>query len=387
MKSVKYMTHKERILAAMGKMETDYSPCLIFYNPLHKVTREGRAFNFPWGENATTDDVIRYNLEKFDLPQLVGFGIPSRRMHPEVTVRVWKEGNLLYKEYNTPAGSVRAIVECNSYWTHGDDIPLGTDWTAHFKKAWIENEHDLECMKYIFQPWQPDKYEYEKLKESYRNTRLYADGYKLPVAVSAGMGLTLGLQMFLPEKLCLKTIEEPQLVDAFLEMEHRCNIETIEIAGSLGVDIIRRNGFYETCDFYSPVMLDKFLSKRLNNEVKVTHDGGMKMMYTIHTGVMPMLDYLDNLDIDCIFGMDIAFPGVDLLKIRDKLFSKKSLLIGPSSTHHLWNPDPEVTRKSVQDIYETFGNRGIILGPCVSMHSIMPWENILVMIDEWKKIR
>ncbi|MGI6562326.1 MAG: uroporphyrinogen decarboxylase family protein [Clostridia bacterium] len=383
---VNEMTHKERILAAMGKQETDYSPCLIFFNPLHKVTRENRKFNFPWGEHATTHDVVKYCLETWNIPQLVHFHIPSRRMHKDVTVKTWKEGSLLYKQYDTPAGPLRAVVECNAYWTHGDDIPLGTDWTANFKKAWIEDEKDLECMKYLFIPWEPSPDEFKSLKENFTRIKNFADQYRLPVSTPGGMGLTLGLQLFLPEKLCLKVIENPAIVHEFLEMEHQCNRKVIELAGNFGVDIIQRNGFYETCDFYSPKMLEEFLEKRISDEVALTHQAGMKMMYTAHTGIMPMLDYLNRLNIDCIFGIDIAFPGVDLNKIKVKLFDKKSLFIGPSSTHHLWNPDPQVTRNAVRTVYETFGKRGIILGPCVSMHSIMPWENLLAMIDEWKII-
>lgn len=381
------MSHKERIIATIKKQETDYSPCVVYYHNISKVIRGDRPICFPWDENASLRDRIRYSVETLGISQIIDFGIPAKKIHKDVTSKIWRENNLLHKQYDTPAGSVKAIVECDRYWTHGEDIPLSTDWTANYKKAWIENEQDLECMKYLFIPWEPDPSEFKSLKESYRQSKALADEYGLPTATSAGMGLTLALQMFLPEKLCFKTIENPELIHSFLEMEHRCNLKAIEIAGNLGIDIIKRNGFYESSDFYSPQMLEDFLGKRLTAEINKTHQYDMVMMYTLHTGVMPMLDYLNRLDLDCIFGMDIAFPGVSLEKIKEKLFHNKSFFIGPSSTHHLWNPDPEVTRKAVRTVYETLGRTGVILGPCVSMHSIMPWQNLMAMIDEWKKLR
>ena len=152
------------------------------------------------------------------------------------------------------------------------------------------------------------------------------------------------------------------------------------------IDIIRRNGFYETADFYSPAMLKQFLGERLRREVDAAHAGGSVMSYTIHTGVMPMLDYLAALTVDSLFGIDIAFKGMDLNLVRDSLAHNKSFWTGPSSTYHLWQ-GPDATRQAVRDVFEVFGKRGLVLSPCVSAHSIMPWESSLAMIDEWRKLR
>ena len=110
------------------------------------------------------------------------------------------------------------------------------------------------------------------------------------------------------------------------------------------------------------------------------------MSYTIHTGVMPILDYLAGLTMDSLFGIDTAFKGVELREVRDKLAPSKSFFIGPSSTFHLWN-GPEPTRAAVREVFEVLGKTGLILSPCVSAHSIMPWESTLAMVDEWKSLR
>jgi hypothetical protein len=41
----------------------------------------------------------------------------------------------------------------------------------------------------------------------------------------------------------------------------------------------------------------------------------------------------------------------------------------------------------VRQSFEVFAPEGLILAPCVSSHSIMPWESTLAMIDEWKRLR
>ena len=158
------------------------------------------------------------------------------------------------------------------------------------------------------------------------------------------------------------------------------------LLGELGVDIVRRNGFYETADFYGPAMLERFLGDRLRREADAAHVGGMAVSYTVHTGVMPILDYLAGLPIDSLFGIDIAFKGVDPPALRAKLSPTKCLWTGPSSTFHLWE-GPEATRAAVRQVFEVFGTTGLILSPCVSAHSIMPWASTLAMVDEWRRLR
>jgi uroporphyrinogen-III decarboxylase len=226
----------------------------------------------------------------------------------------------------------------------------------------------------------------EQARSAIRAAKALADRYDLAVAVHVGSGLTGAMQLFGVKELCLMTLEQPDLVDAYLEHEHRISLRSIEFLAETGVDIIWRNGFYETADYYSPAMLERFLGPRLRGEVDAAHAAGALMSYTIHTGVMPILDYLASLPLDSVFGIDIAFRGMDLPVLRDKLAATESFWIGPSSTFHLWH-GPERTRQAVRQVFEVLGKTGLILAPCVSAHSIMPWESTIAMIDEWRKLR
>ena len=192
--------------------------------------------------------------------------------------------------------------------------------------------------------------------------------------------------MFGVTELCMMTIDNPGLVNAYLEHEHQITLRTLDVLAKCGVDIIRRNGFYETADFYGPETLETFLGARIRREVQAARTAGMLTSYTVNTGVMPILDYLASLGFDSIFGIDIAFKGVELPALKAKLGERMSLWIGPSSVFHI-RRGPEFTRDAVRDVFEVIGRKGLILVPCVSAHSIMPWESTLAMIDEWKKLR
>jgi len=189
------------------------------------------------------------------------------------------------------------------------------------------------------------------------------------------------------QPLCTMVVENPALVEAFLDFEHETTLKTIDLLGQWGVDILRRNGFYETADFYGPAMLEHFVGPRLRREASAARAAGLLTSYTVHTGLMPILDYLASLTVDSLFGIDIAFHDLPLERVRDRLGGDKSFWIGPSSTYHLWS-GPQATREAVDRVFEVFGGRpGFILSPGVSAHSIMPWESTLAMIDEWKKLR
>jgi len=381
------MTSRERVLAAMRREPVDYVPCSPGWNPLSDAQRRGKRWNFPWGPSAY--EQIEYGVNELGIDPVVSCGCGSWEPAPGVSSRTWFDADkqLIHKVYETPAGELRSTIRYDDRWPHGLDIPFFTDFnTAHADKFWIESEQDLECLSYVFRPVE-SKEAMEQIRFGHMEAMRIADEFQLATRCSIGLGMTGALEMFGPTQLCIKTIESPDLVDAYLELDHRVNMRCIEIALDLGIDILGRNGFYETCDFYGPDTLERFLFGRLQAETEAIHDGGKVEVYTVNTGIMPMLDYLRRLDLDCLISIDIAHKDHDLEKIVASQDGTKSFWIGPSSAYHLQNPDPEVTREAVRECFRTIGKTGLIITPCPSLHSIMPWQSGLAMIDEWKKLR
>ena len=377
------MTSRERLLAALKREPVDHLPCCAAFNPLTPVQRREYGWHFPWPEDASAEERTAYQVEELGLDQIVHAGADLCRPADGVQSRVWVEGEVLHQTYDTPAGELHASVRYNDLWPHGEHIPFYSDFNiGHFVEPWIRTEQDLACLQQVRRICEGREV-LAGIRDGVVAARGLADRYGLPVNVPLGSGLTGAQQLIGAEALCLMMVDNPGLVEAYLEYEHRISIRTLEVLGDLDVDMVRRNGFYETGDFYSPAMLERFLGPRLRREAGLAAEAGIHMSYTIHTGVMSILEYLASLNMASMFGIDPVFKGTDLSVLRRVLAPVTGLWIGPSSTYHLWE-GPEATRRAVRDVFEVFGDIGFVLAPCVSAHSIMPWESTLAMIDEWK---
>jgi hypothetical protein len=119
----------ERMLLAINHKEADHVPLVL------KI--------FGW----EPPPQLKYNSEFERVDKFLAFGIddtvslsaPSR-YHPDVTTRTWREITderypLLFKEYETPKGTLRQIVWQTEDWPHGNDVPLvGDHPNFSFKK-------------------------------------------------------------------------------------------------------------------------------------------------------------------------------------------------------------------------------------------------------------
>ncbi|MEW6756105.1 MAG: hypothetical protein AB1505_34785 [Candidatus Latescibacterota bacterium] len=386
---------RERVLAAMRREPVDYVPCCGAFNPLYPAQRRGHTWGFPWPPEAALEEQVACQVEQLGLdalvpvslaPTLAYWSVGVARLAPGVKARTWREDGILHKAYATSAGELHAAIRYNDLWPHGENIPFYDDFNiGHFVEPWIRDAGDLECWRSLWTLPEPDEV-VAAGRESLQRSQALAGTYGLATIAAAGMGLTGAMQLFGATELCLAAVDQPELVDAYLEWDHRLSLRAMQVLGLASVDIVRRNGFYETADFYSPAMLEHFLGDRLRAEATSARQAGLATTYLAHTGVMPILDHLAALPFDSVTGIDIAHPGTDLARIRDRLAASKALWTGPSSTHHIWK-GAQATRQAVREVFECLGRRGFILTQCVSSHSIMPWESTLAMIDEWKKLR
>lgn len=382
--SIKHkMTSKERILAAFRREEVDYTPCVPIINCLTPVQRQGLPYTFPFG--ASQLEAVTYIQETYDTDMIVTVDLPHG-VDNSVTSKVWYEKGIIHKNFETPSGTIHSAIKYTEKWPYGYNIPLGHDFGAHNVEPWLKTAQDVECMKYLMQPL-TRKENIEELKFHFMESKSLADKYDLPIMAQIGTGITRALQLFGSTEMCILAMDEPELIEHFLEIEHQANLNLIELGAELGVDILRRNGFYETTDFLSPKMLEHFLKDYLISEARLIRQASKVSTYTLNTGLMPMLDYIAELEFDSIIHVDMVFKDIDLNALKERVCDKKSILIGPSSPYHMCSENPEVVREAVRTLFNVFGNRGLILGNCASMQPYMPWENMVAMIDEWKKLR
>ena len=379
------MTSRERIVAAVRREPVDYVPCCITFNALTPVQRRGYDWQFPWPPDAPGDERLRYQVEELGLDQAVHVSLDvcaPEPFEPEISL----ESGILRKRYDTPAGPLEAAIRYDEKWPDGENIRFFSDFNiGHYVKPWLETEQDLEAFKLV-RTLADDATIEARATTAVAAAQEQAGRFDLATIANCGSGMTGAQHLFGATQLCLMTVENPDLVDGYLEYAHGLTMRALAALAGRGVDMVRRNGFYETADFYSPAMLERFLGDRLRAERDAAHAGGMLMTYTAHTGIMPILDYLHGLALDSIFGIAPVFPGVDPARVRDALSDVSSFWTGPSSTYHLWK-GPEPTREAVRMTFEVFGRTGLILSPCVSSHAIMAWESTAAMIEEWKRLR
>jgi len=378
------MSSKERILAASRRQPVDYVPCAPFMNFQDWTQRIGKRWNYPFGPS--TPERLDYMVGELGVDQIV----PVSWGHypdPEVGVKVWMEGDVIHKRFATPSGELHAAVRLDDNWPCGFNIPLFTDYNpSHFIEPWVEGERDIACLRHILLPPRTEDH-FASIRFALSEANRLAEKYQLATCFCSGLGLTGALHTFGPTGLCLLAASEPAVVDAYLDLDHQLNLRNYEIAVDLGVDMVRRNGFYESCDYYSPEMLERFLGKRIREEIQLVHEAGKVIGYTLLSGLMPMLDYLATLDFDCLFCPDVFLKGADAHKINAKLGGKMAFWTGPSDTLHMpWDRPGEV-RKAVRHVFEAFGKRGLVITPCSSSKAVFPWENLLAMVEEWKRLR
>ena len=379
------MTSRERVLSAMRGRPVDYAPCSPFLNPQDRIQRFGKTYNFPFGPSSR--ESVQYGVEVLGLDMHVP--VPWRSYYPsdEVAAKSWFEDGLVHKEWRTPAGTLHCSVLYDHGWPHGLDIPLFTDYTiGRFVDPWLTCAGDLACLEHILLPPRTQE-QIEELSFGWMEASSLAERYSLPTMVSIGSGLTGAHQLCDSEKLCLLVVDQPELIEGYLALEHGATMKNCEIILDFGVDIVRRNGFYESCDFFSPDLLSRYLDVYLKKEAAIVKHAGAASGYTILTGYTPMTQRLSDLGFDSIMVPDPFFEGEDAAALSADGGGRCSYWSGPSDTLHMPWDDQDGVREAVRKTFTIFGSTGLILSPCSSAKAPHPWENVLAMVDEWKKIR
>ena len=211
------VTPKERILAAMRRQDVDYAPCM----PIWWAWASPKADGFKW---SNLEERLGVLIDRLGIDTYLDFGIPLGR-HPEIKQTVWEEAvegeryPLLHKVIETPAGQLTATVRKTEDWPHGQDIPLMSDFVvSRLVKPWIEDEQDLDCLEYVWQP--PTDYSADQVAE----LRKLADKWQIPIRSTVGHGLTASLSLFGAENASMVSIERPELLERLADIEHRATI-------------------------------------------------------------------------------------------------------------------------------------------------------------------
>jgi uroporphyrinogen-III decarboxylase len=375
------MTAKERLLAAIRREDVDYAPCAptFWSSPVEP--------GFEWRDE---EERLEVCIERLGVDAVVHFGIPNGTS-PQVRERAWEEHPtaellpLIHKVIETPAGTLTATVRRTEDWPHGTDIPLMSDFVvSRVVKPWIETQADMDCFEQV---WLPPSWTEAQAVEAIRPTRALADKWEVPISLPTGYGWTLALSLMGAEQAALLSADQPELLDRLAEIDHCVTMRKIELGLAAGVDILHRNGFYETTDFWSPAQIERHLLPRHRQQTALGHAVSVPTVYTVCTGIMPMLDLLHRSGFDCLYGIEPVLGNQDMRTVARELGPHHAIWGGLSAPIHIGQGSPDDVRRAVREFYEVNGRRGTILMATASIRPQWRWENVRAMVEEWKAER
>lgn len=162
------MSSRERMLLAINLQQADHVPL---------------AFNiFDW--------TPPHNEWNRGLDDWISIGAPSG-YHPDVKIHNWRKVKpderypLLFKEYETPKGTVSQVVYQTEDWPFGEDVPLVSDYNIpRSKKFPVEELADLEKIPYLF--FRPSQGELKDFKEHVQSVKHRAQEHQVMVMGSSG---------------------------------------------------------------------------------------------------------------------------------------------------------------------------------------------------------
>ena len=386
-------TSREKMLAVLENKQIDYIPCsFMIFSALEEKCKD--QFEF-------VEKQLKLGLDaKVELPEL------PFRFHSEVKVKEWKEktesGDLLHKEYQTPAGKLTCVVRKTEDWPYGDRVPLFNDYlTPRCKKFLVEGKGDLEPLRYLFNP--PTKEDISLFRQQAKVLKDFASqkgllvsgGWRFSFASEKGIdrdGGTMGADALFwlcgVENAILLAMEEPETIMELLQIISEWNMKRMQVYLEEGVDLLIRRAWYESTDLWSPFLFRKFFFPVLKEEIKLVHQAGAKFGYIMTSGVMPLLDDFLKLGIDVLIGIDpLEGKGTDLRIIKDKLDGKVCLWGGVNGFLTVERGEEKEVKEAVEEAISILGPRGFILSPVDSVtdNSSRTWNNVKVMIETWQR--
>jgi len=394
-----YMTSKERILATVAGQEVDHIPFSMEVHPSY-LQYDPKIAN--WKDQfERTDFLLKYGVDP-----MTEIWLPNPVYHPDVKVRNWRDAKgrngypLLYKEYETPAGTLRQVIretddlykwhKINRNTTGNladliDGIGLIEDVNpSRSEEFLIKGPEDLKKMRYLFYP--PSG---EALKK-WREEALYAKNYAIKTntillarriyAGSAMLWLTDSVRSMMTFN------DDPDFVMEFLDIIHQWQIKLLDIVLDIGVDIVTRFGYYDGTNFWGEKYFDRYLRPIMDNEAEVCHQGGALLSQQQSEALTHLVDIYKKMKVDILRDVDPVQGHEDMDLLKRELGKDKTIMGGLNVDVWLLNADRRETEDFIKNLLKRMAPGGkFILHPIPGVYAGVPWEKIEWVIENWKK--
>jgi uroporphyrinogen-III decarboxylase len=390
---MKELTSRERLLRALSLQPVDRTPCCFMsFTALRRRCQEN-LFELAKAERAMGLDSMLFiptapRPQRPEHPELRGLPV---RFDPHVQTREWREsaadgGEVLHKEYQTPAGNLSTQVQWTEDWPHGHHIPFVDDFqVSRALKPLISGPADLAALQFMLQP--PSAADRAQFKQEVETARAFIEREQVLLVGGWGVGLDMADWLCGVENLMLLAMEQPEFVTELLEMIHVWNRQRMEVVLSAPVDLYIRRAWYEGCDFVTPRFFRSAVLPRLKAEADLAHAHGAKFGYICSSGTKPLLEAYLEAGIDVLIGVDpVQGTHTDLQLMKKVLGHRICLWGGVSGAITVEMGTETEIRSAVRQAMTILGPTGFILSPVdnITIDAPRTWDNLKIFIDEWR---
>lgn len=385
------LTSRQRMLAALSCQQPDHTPCaFMLFKGLHARSRSYLEFlqaQLDLGLDTFVQLPPRPPQVRNDHYNLHGLPV---HYDPQVRVREWKENLpgveqlILVKEYQTPAGTLRAEVRQTRDWPYGDHLPLFDDYIEpRSRKFLVESDRDLEPLRYLLVP--PTEEEIQQFRADSLPYLEFAQQKGLLVAGGWGVGADMiGWLSGLTNMIKL-TRRQPEFIHSLLNLIAGWNHARMQVVLSSGVDLYIKRAWYENCDFWTPTTWKEFIQPILAQDASLAHQHGAKFGYILTSSAMHLIEPIIEAGVDVLIGVDPL--EYDLGRITE-LSARKLCLWGGVNGHlTVERGNPDQVRQEVQTSLEILGKQPcFILSPVDNIRELSPTIdiNIRALIETWQ---
>jgi hypothetical protein len=385
---------RERMLAALTCQPLDDPPCCF----MQFTALEARSRNqfemvdrlLAWGLDATVQVPPWLLTVPGDSADLRGLEV---RFHSDVILREWVELEqgerypVLNKEYDTPAGTLKARVSKTDDWPYGDHVPFLDDFIVpRARKPLITSPDDLGALRYLLMP--PAEDTVCAFREAAHCAKAFAQERGLLVSGGLGIGADMAGWLCGLQELVFLAVDEPAFVAELMQLIAAWNLERMETVLDVDVDLWVRRGWYEGCDFWPPRLFRRFILPNIKAEAELAHSRGAKFGYILTSGVMPLLDMLLEARVDVLIGVDPLQGGLDLADLKARTAGRICLWGGVNGPITVEQGSAAEVRSAVTQALDLLApGGGFILSPVddVEDPSAHALENARIVAKTWKE--
>jgi len=311
---------------------------------------------------------------------------------PRVKIIEWveriqgEEWPIMVKEYQTPAGTLRAEVRQTDDWRWRDHVPFLDDYIIpRSRKFLVTQPSDLEPLRYLLVPTSPEEVAtFEAESKPFQTLAKYQG---LLVAGGWGVGADLIGWICGLENMVFLSYDSPAAFQDLLELIATWNRSRMEVVLNAGIDLYIKRAWYENLDFFTPNSWTKYIFPILKAETSLAHERGAKFGYVITSNCMPLLEKFVEAGVDVLIGVDPHRWNIE--ETKQRVGDRICLWGGINGYLTVEMGSEEEVRAEVQRAMHVLApGSGFILSPVDNVRegTKQATNNVGILIDEWQRL-